>query len=146
MDNNAAQFFVGFIMCIGFVVVLAELVVMCIASLFSRKERGMFKDQIEAGAKLLDEKLGQGWEDRLDLEKLDLGDDCNCIVGQLYGNFWKDAPRLFPEGSNVIKASISHGFNTDPVYDPDADDGILHALTLEWKAYIQERRSHVSTN
>lgn len=40
----------------------------------------VFRHQIEAGAKLLDEKV-PGWVDMIDLEELDISDTCNCVVG-----------------------------------------------------------------
>lgn len=148
MDNNAVNFFVGFTLSIGFVVVLIELVVMCFIGLFSRKERNMsFKKQIEAGAKLLDKKIGPAWIEIIDLDRLDLSDSCNCVVGQACPDkgYVESLIDLFGEDSeedgedHLFNKSDSHGFATENYAEyPD--------LTLEWKAYIQERRTHVPAN
>ena len=38
---------------------------------------------VDRGAKLLDE-IEPDWYEKIDLERLDLGDSCNCVLGQLY--------------------------------------------------------------
>jgi hypothetical protein len=43
-------------------------------------------DRVSAGAKWLDSNR-PGWWQRIDLETLDLGDSCRCVLGQLYGDF-----------------------------------------------------------
>ena len=140
MDNNAVTFFTGFTLSIGFVVVLIELVVMCFIELFSRKEKEMFKDQIEAGAKLLDEKL-PGWVEKQNLEELDLSNPYNCVVGQAcpdQGYTSTICELLLPdEKLDTFDQTVNHGFATShPETYPQ--------LTKEWKAYITDRRSHVS--
>jgi len=144
MDSGAVNFFVGFTVCIGFGVVFAELVIMCFVSLFSRKEKEMFKDQIEAGAKLLDEKKPD-WVDLMDLEELDLESTCNCVVGQSCPDklYVKALESLFDMesddwGDNIIQKSREYGFSVEDWKKyPD--------LTEEWKAYIEERRSQKTT-
>lgn len=44
------------------------------------------KDSVQLGAAFLDGHV-PGWEDRIDPERLDLGDGCDCILGQLYGRY-----------------------------------------------------------
>ena len=39
---------------------------------------------VEAGAALLDRELGPGWEDRIDLDTLELSSTCGCVLGQLH--------------------------------------------------------------
>jgi len=38
---------------------------------------------VQRGAEFLDEKLGPDWDEAIVLHRLDLGDTCNCVVGQL---------------------------------------------------------------
>ncbi len=96
----------------------------------------MFKEQIEVGAKLLDEKLGPVWLERQNLEILDLGHACNCIIGQVYecksGNDYCISLDTFFPDQDIFLASYDHGFST-----PDDD---FEELTEEWKDYIEERR------
>ncbi len=96
----------------------------------------MFKDQIEAGAKLLEDKIGPVWLERQDLEKLDLSDTCNCIVGQACPDksyLWALMDLLEDRTDEVIDTSIAYGFATE-------DGRNYPELTQEWKHLITERR------
>ena len=104
----------------------------------------MFKAQIEAGAKLLDEKFGPAWLRKQDLKKLDVGHACNCVVGQTYNTennleYWNMLEVLFP-GENVIQQSYDHGFSVS-----GCDDKDLAQLTQEWKQFITDRRAQNAT-
>lgn len=41
---------------------------------------------VQRGAELLDERL-PGWRDEIDQDFLDLGNTCNCVLGQLFGSY-----------------------------------------------------------
>lgn len=101
--------------------------------------------RVARGAALLDEKL-PGWVDRIDLDKLDIGNPCQCVLGQtwagdvhpdsneylahaddLFGHSWDD-----DTGSNSV--DIRHGFNA--FWREDAA-----ALAAEWRRVIEARRS-----
>jgi hypothetical protein len=45
----------------------------------------MFEAQIAEGMKLLDEKEGPLWDQRIETDKLDMGRCSSCILGQLHG-------------------------------------------------------------
>ena len=108
----------------------------------------MFKDEIIAGANLLDEKLPE-WEGRQDLEKLDLASPCNCVLGQSEDerDYWTTLRKLCPNAQSEVeidKFSASHGF-----YINDFDEAFVmseqevktyNQLTQEWKQFITERR------
>lgn len=97
-------------------------------------------ERVARGTAWLDENR-PGWIDEIDLDRLLMSSPCNCVLGQLYGNYfeviWGDpvAPRP-PDGR-------SHGFNAYDAYDlggtasqlAEYDD--LHA---EWVRVITERR------
>jgi hypothetical protein len=141
MDSGAIAFFTGFTICIGIVVVLIELIVMCFASLFSRKERNMFTEQIKAGADLLEEKIGPVWLERQNLERLCLADPCNCVVAQACPDkgYIEALMDLFGVESedwdeDLFNKSDNCGFATGDVRE-------YPTLTDEWKAYIQDRRT-----
>ena len=52
------------------------------------------KDSVQRGMALLDAKL-PGWEEGIDLDKLDLWDCELCVLGQLFGDFVDGVLRLF---------------------------------------------------
>jgi hypothetical protein len=56
---------------------------------------------VDAGAALLDERL-PGWRDAVDPTRLVLTDPCNCVLGQVFGEYGRgldllaiDNPALF---------------------------------------------------
>jgi len=88
---------------------------------------------VERGAALLDERL-PGWEDRIDLDKLDLSSTCNCVVGQLY----RPTPRShlgYTEGLYTleIKNPSRFGFERWPT-------SRYSRLTEAWRRLIELRR------
>jgi hypothetical protein len=92
-------------------------------------------DRVAAGASWLDANR-PGWWQRINLDTLDLGDPCNCVLGQEYGQY-HDAPHEIRIGSNPTGAyaAVEHGFNFNP-FDPID----VHALTVAWRTLIQTRR------
>lgn len=94
----------------------------------------MFKNKVAKGAAVLDKKHPT-WESMQDLERLDLGDVCDCIIGQAY----PDEPYIVVIydllGTEAISDSETdeYGFST-----PDCRD--YPALTQEWKQFITKRR------
>jgi hypothetical protein len=42
------------------------------------------------------DKLAPDWRDRVDGARLDLGDGCNCILGQVFGGYWEGKERIYP--------------------------------------------------
>jgi hypothetical protein len=48
---------------------------------------------VDNGAALLDERL-PGWRDHIDPTTLRLEDGCNCILGQLFGDYGKGIDML----------------------------------------------------
>ena len=107
----------------------------------------MFKVQIKAGAKLLDKKLGIVWLERQDLEKLDLSETCNCVVGQAYPDrsYISAISDLFgidetdDNEDHLFIESEQHGFTT-------SDYREYPTLTEEWKQFIQERMDKQAIN
>lgn len=79
------------------------------------------EEQVKAGngAAWLDEHRTDNWRSLINADRLNIDDPCNCVLGQLYGNFY-DAVR-----------QLGIGFqNTDRLgFDGDRD----FALTDAWK-------------
>ena len=47
----------------------------------------MLDKRVAAGAQLLDENQGKGWEAKIDLNTLQMESRYSCILGQLFGDF-----------------------------------------------------------
>lgn len=97
------------------------------------------------GATVLD-VLRPGWAEEIDLAKLRMSSCQECVLGQLYGTYWKGAETLFvarstgedpassrDEGAHA--AAIEAGFhNEDPAGFLDYTQ-----LTGAWKREIRKR-------
>lgn len=104
-----------------------------------------FQPRVDKGCKLLDERLGPEWVEKIDLKLLDLQSACACILGQTsidivgrVGNFYAAANVLFPDQdlldwSDAEKAE-THGFALDNSAD-------YPALTECWRNTILSRRA-----
>jgi hypothetical protein len=101
----------------------------------------MFRDQIEAGTALLDEKIGPAWLDRQNLSRFCLSDTRDCVVGQSQPDvdYIDTLMHLFQtdDDQEAINKAHIYGF----AISPDGNYADYETLTEEWKAYIQERRS-----
>jgi hypothetical protein len=94
----------------------------------------MFKNKVAKGVALMDREL-PGWEKKIDLELLDLGDSCSCIIGQAYSgeSYIASVHDLFEGSPFTENTTDEYGFST-----PDCND--YPSLTREWKELILERR------
>lgn len=110
-------------------------------------------ERVAQGAALLDEKL-PGWHERIDVGRLDLGDTCDCILGQEFAshpdvdvdNDWSGTSpfdigvrELFaaPWYASAGQAE-AHGFDAIGKLGRMAE---VDALTAEWRRVILARRS-----
>jgi hypothetical protein len=98
-------------------------------------------ERIARGAALLDEKL-PGWVDQIDLDRLDLGSPCRCILGQTWDGGTIPGYSRFETHANALglgdDEEIEHGFNASGGdYFEDAPE--YRALTAEWKRVILAR-------
>ena len=104
-------------------------------------------ERVAAGAAWLDENR-PGWVERIDLQTLNLGDPCRCVLGQEYGSYGQapDEPLGIGQPEDEIAAGL--GFNAyilrgdyladDFDFTPTVDEFI--ALTAEWRRLITARR------
>jgi len=91
---------------------------------------------VERGAALLDERLGPDWDEQIDLNRLDLSSNCNCIVGQLNPAGQRLRHKRYWQGIEELNAQASPerlGFN---LWGRQTWD----ALTAGWVALILGRR------
>lgn len=52
------------------------------------------QEQVENGMRLLDEKFGTNFIDKIDPDRLDIGSGISCICGQLYGDYCNGRDKL----------------------------------------------------
>jgi len=109
--------------------------------------------RVARGAALLDEKL-PGWDQRIDLDRLNLGDCFTCILGQLFTDQgWAELEvtpyvlgasellELHPDEVSILfsRKPGQYAFTGAPE-DLDKDEAFT-ALTEEWCTLIRARRA-----
>lgn len=65
--------------------------------------------RVALGVQRLDEHFGPDWPHRIDLESLDLASSYDCVLGQLFGEFWTGVQTLWPDFDGRGPAR-DHGF------------------------------------
>lgn len=95
-------------------------------------------ERVAAGAAWLDEHR-PGWWQRINLDTLDLGDPCKCVLGQEYGQFGNAPDEMWDHGSNAHRRDRAMGFNAEAV-DFGRGDDEFDALTAAWRTLITARR------
>lgn len=97
---------------------------------------------VERGAQFLDE-AEPGWVDRIDLDELDLGSGCNCVLGQLY---LSEHPRTRNKWDAYSRKAEELGI--DPDSYQAARLGFMEwgrarfdNMTAAWRREIQKRRA-----
>lgn len=97
--------------------------------------------RVERGAALLDRER-PGWEEDVDLGRLQMTSTCDCILGQIFGTYtsgFKELVRNLP--SQFLFSSRDHGFTADGA--PTAPPALLGEwidLGNAWAAEIERRR------
>jgi hypothetical protein len=99
-----------------------------------------FGNEIAAGMDLLDRWFNsKSWVTQIDVGDLDLSSGCNCVLGQLAGDYDTMCDELeISEGE-----SMHYGFTIPHTLDdprpPDVQDLMWHKLTEEWVEAIKDR-------
>ena len=97
------------------------------------------REQVQRGAALLD-IVCPGWEQIIQVDKLDLSSQSFCILGQLFdGDFREGVRRLFdfswfgsvPITNEEYQLVAHHGFVTSIDY---------YQLELAWKELLQQKK------
>jgi hypothetical protein len=102
------------------------------------------EERVEAGAAWLDANR-RGWVDRIDLETLDLGDECRCVLGQEFGS-WDDRPDSLNWDRTILLGfqRADGRFFEDDWDAMAAQEAREYAeLTAAWRDYITARRAAV---
>lgn len=89
-------------------------------------------ERVAAGVAYLDEQA-PGWRDRVNLDRLRMSHCEDCILGQIYGDYW-DAPIFREEDGNGFAVTIG----------VDASMGLgmseeFAALGAEWRRVLTEQ-------
>jgi len=95
------------------------------------------QQRVQRGAQLLDATT-PGWAKHINLSIFAIGSTCNCVLGQLYGDYIPARDQLFPEDGNwkkSVKKSGQHGFTVIVSEEPD-EQGSLQPL---WVKQIKKR-------
>ena len=97
-------------------------------------------ERVARGAQLLDRER-PGWAYKIDLARLDLADDCHCVIGQLWGGKAADYP--WSAGTSALGLDKvrqqAHGFETDPGLAYEGRMAAYAELTALWIAEIRRR-------
>jgi hypothetical protein len=99
----------------------------------------------EYGAAWLDEH-DPGWADRVIVERLDIRQPCNCILGQLYSTNGKSGySRLFDRHGEEFMFRL--GFDVDEETDAVDVYTEFYRLNAEWSRLVVDRQTKpVSTS
>lgn len=65
-----------------------------------------YTERVARGAALLDEQE-PGWAARIDVSRLDLESDCQCVLGQLHGSYRAGASLVFETGEDGAPNAVA---------------------------------------
>jgi hypothetical protein len=91
--------------------------------------------RVARGAALLDERGPAAWRQQIDVGRLDVNLDCDCVIGQLYPNMMfttalrRLSSGLFQWVAELHDWALDHGFDVD-----DNDD--VEPLNTAWQTYL----------
>lgn len=92
------------------------------------QSKSPYESRVKAGIAWLEENAPEGWKGKIDLQKLDLCSQYDCILGQIYGHYL-DSPSRAREHPRPAK----NGF----AIDGDIPYFSFSALTVEWKRQLR---------
>jgi len=98
----------------------------------------MMMRNVERGCAILDAAT-PGWQDRIDLETLDLSDPCQCILGQLYRTFGMGAIMLKLSWRETEEAGFAVNVITPTANTADTAER-YRQLTDTWRAVLRKER------
>ncbi len=95
----------------------------------------MFEAEVARGVELLDQR-DPVWMDKIDLSKLAMHSSRSCILGQLFGGYYKGRRAL-----DINRAAGGYGFSLSSFWQLWIFPFFFSQLTKEWTRTISERRS-----
>lgn len=101
--------------------------------------RAEYTERVRLGAEHLDRSYGAYWPRQINVDKLDLFHDCQCILGQLHGDFGSGLE--FEELTE--DEAIDFGLLLSDEDIPNIKEG-YELLTELWKSEILKRRGTLS--
>lgn len=104
----------------------------------------MFEQEIARGVAVLDEHstYKTGWVFHVDTDILDMSDWSRCVLGQLYGEFYRAADELrkLTSAQPHTVFTVDHGFELTPNVGETLSLEEYRVLGVEWRAHITELR------
>jgi hypothetical protein len=96
-------------------------------------------ERVAAGLALLDDR-NPGAAERIDVDRLDIVDCADCMLGQAYGHYLAGLDRLGLSDEGAIEFGFTAAFDesTTPY---EVIGQRFDALTAEWRRVIAERRA-----
>jgi hypothetical protein len=96
-------------------------------------------ERVEAGARFLDERKPR-WADGISLDHLNIGSECNCVLGQSYGGYVFGKHSLGLSDSETVAYGFTVTGDEEDLPEGSADEAEFPLLTAEWKRLLEERR------
>lgn len=98
--------------------------------------------RVAAGAAVLD-IAAPGWDDKINVDQLDLSDTCNCVLGQLADDYDIGIGKLSLENPQAVALGFLDIQDTQDGhrFDWDSRDRSYRKLTAAWRKLIEARRS-----
>ncbi len=96
-------------------------------------ESAYMAERVANGIALLDREGPEGWRERIDCDSLDLADGCNCVLGQVYGDFWPAIAAFAPTETRDA-FSVAHAFAVS--WEANASESLpdrYAPLTAAWR-------------
>ena len=95
----------------------------------------MFEAAVQRGIKRLNDHFGKiKWVEHIDIDGLDMAGSSQCVVGQLFGEYWTG----IGEVANVTgNGDHLYGFTVPGDIDPCDRGEAWQELTLEWQAALR---------
>jgi hypothetical protein len=98
-----------------------------------------YASRVQAGAALLDAH-DPDWFKKIDVDKLRMSGGCSCILGQLFGSYWRGLETLEPRLPTIYCISPSLGFHIHQIQSLRGETNAYNRLARCWRDLIQERR------
>jgi len=96
------------------------------------------RSRVEDGAELLDQQFPD-WEVVVRIRDLAMHNPCNCILGQLYGDYLAANTMAEELDVDLRNLETSYGFDHDPDL-PEPEHRQYEILQSVWAEQIRERR------
>jgi hypothetical protein len=99
----------------------------------------MIAERVAAGAAFLDERKPR-WADGIGLDHLDIGSECNCVLGQSFGGYVFGKHSLGLTDRETVALGFTATGDEENLDESAVDHSEYPLLTAEWKRLIEERR------